>query len=126
MQDSDKKVAPLKRVTLALKAGTTPDKRDVKIETPFEFIFGLGTDGLVPFERKLADLSEGDEISIHIKGEEIPSYFQHLALSPTNITKALKNYYLDVRVLKVTTADPKEVIGAMANMVHCADHCCGH
>jgi hypothetical protein len=35
-------------------------------------------------------------------------------------------FYLKAKIMKVSEADPKEVIKAMAEAGSCGDHCCGH
>ena len=121
------KISALKKVTLSIEAGTAPDSMEL-IPKPslFEFIFGLGTQGLTPFEFELADKTAGYMICLHLKREEIPLVFQHLILPPLNIPKHLDSFYLKVQVIKVIPADQREVIKALAETASCDDHCCGH
>jgi hypothetical protein len=59
------KVENLKKVSLRLEAGTTAYRMDL---TPavleFEFIFGIGSGGMSPFEYQLVNKAAGEEIVI--------------------------------------------------------------
>jgi hypothetical protein len=118
---------PLKKVTLSFEAGTNPDSMDlIPRSAPFDFIFGLGTQGLTPFEFQLADKDEGDEVSFPLKRGDMDQFFQHLSLPELPIPGDRDTFYLRVRVMKVVPADQKEVIKALAEIASCDDHCCGH
>ena len=54
MDGAEEKIGALKKVTLSLEAGRSPEAMDLTSQPlPFEFIFGLGTAGLTPFEVEL-------------------------------------------------------------------------
>jgi len=121
------KIDNLKKITLSVEAGTTPDSVDLTPQSSqFEFIYGLGISGLTPFEIQLADKTVGDEICLHINREEIPQVFQHLILFPLNLPEHLDGFYLKLKIMKVIPAEQREVIKALAEIANCEDHCCGH
>jgi hypothetical protein len=127
MNENRQEIGPLKKITLELEAGTGPDKTDLTTEPiPFEFIFGAGSQGLSPFEFQLAYKEEGDDLSLQIKVEELPGFFQHLFIPSLAIPESINSFYLSVKIVKVSEAEPKEVIKAMAEAAACGDHCCGH
>ena len=127
MNENLQVVGPLKKIRLLLEAGTGPDKLDLSLEPiPFEFILGVGSQGLSPFEFQLADKKEGDGLSLHIRVEELSDLFQHLLIPSLAIPESISEIYLNVKIVKVSQADPKEVIKAMAEAAGCGDHCCGH
>lgn len=127
MRENGLAVAPLKKISLMLEAGTGPGKTDLTAKPiPFEFIFGVGAQGLSPFELELADRKEGDGLSIPVKREEQSDFFQHLFVPALTMPESTGAFYLKVKILKVSESDPKEVIKAMAEAAACADHCCGH
>lgn len=127
MNENLREVGPLKKISLLLEAGTRPDKTDLTAEPiPFEFIFGTGSQGLSPFEFELANKKEGDGLSMPIRGEELSDLFQHLFIPSLAIPESISAFYLKVKIVKVSEADPKEVIKAMAEAAECGDHCCGH
>jgi hypothetical protein len=121
------KIAPLKKVTLSMEAGTTPESMDLTHQPSlFEFIYGLGTRGLTPIEFHLADKTVEDEIRLQINGEEIPQFFQHLIPPPIKIPEDVDVLYLRFRVMEIISAEQREVIKALAEIADCGDDCCGH
>jgi hypothetical protein len=127
MNEKQQEIGPLKKISLLLKAGTDPDKTDLSAEPiSFEFIFGAGSQGLSPFEFELAGKREGDNFTLPIRREELSGFFQHLLLPSLAIPESTSVFFLKVKIVKVSEADPKEVIKAMAEAAACGDHCCGH
>jgi hypothetical protein len=121
------KIGVLKKITLSVEAGTAPDSMDLTPKSAhFEFIYGLGTSGLTPFEIQLADKTVGEEFQLHMRREEIPQVFQHLAFFPLNLPEDADSFYLRLKVKSVLQADQREVIKALAEIANCEDHCCGH
>lgn len=112
------KVENLNKVSLLLDSGGHV--------RPFEFIFGIGTDGLSPFEFKLAGKKEGDIVELELRREAVADMFQHLPIPPLQVPQEGERFHLRVRVEKVSPADQKEIIKAMAEIASCGDHCCGH
>jgi hypothetical protein len=92
----------------------------------FEFIYGLGTSGLTPFEIQLADTTVGEEVQLHMSREDIPQVFQHLVFFPLNLPEHADSFYLKLKIKSVLQADQREVIKALAEIANCEDHCCGH
>jgi hypothetical protein len=127
MNEERQAIGPLKKISLLLEAGTEPDKTDLT-EGPmeFEFIFGAGSQGLCPFEFQLAHKKEGDSLSLRVRGEEVADLFQHLLISSLAVPESAGTIYFKVKIVRVSEADPKEVIKAMAEAGSCGDHCCGH
>jgi hypothetical protein len=121
------KIENLKKVTLVLEAGTSSDHMNI---TPrpiqFEFVFGLGTFGLTPFEFTLADKICGDESLVRLHQENLQRYFEHINPPILRYTKDRKTFYLKVRILNISQADSKELLKAMARIADCGDNCCGH
>lgn len=120
------KIGPLKKVTLSMEAGTTPESMDL-IPKPslFEFIYGLGANGLTPIEFHLADKTVGDEVELQIDGKQIPQAFQHLIPPPIKNPEDADGIYLRFRVLEIIPADQREVVKALAEISNCGD-CCDH
>ena len=127
MSENRQGVGPLNKISILMEAGTGPDKTDLAAEPiPFEFIFGAGSQGLSPFEFELANKKEGEGFSMHVGVEELPDLFQHLFIPSLAVPESISSFYLKVKIVKVSEADPKEVIRAMAEAAACGDHCCGH
>jgi hypothetical protein len=112
------KIDHLRKVSLLLDEGGQA--------TPFEFIFGIGPEGLSPFEFELAGKKEGDVVALQMRGEDVPHTFQHLMFPELDKFERKESFLLKAHVEKVSPADQKEVIKAMAEMASCGEHCCGH
>jgi hypothetical protein len=127
MNKQQQTIGSLMKIRLLLEAGTGADRSDLTAEPiPFEFIFGAGSQGLSPFEFELAGKKEGDRVSISLRPEELSGLFQHLLVPFLAIPEGTSAFLLKVQIVKVTEAEPKEVIKAMAEAAACGDHCCGH
>jgi len=114
----------LKRVSLEIR---------FKEQTvPFDFIFGIASDGMCPFEYELLHKTVGDRLQLAVPQTKAPRIFAHLyrslctALSLSAIPETLN---LDIIVSAVTVADPREVVRAMAQATEaqgCGGDCgCG-
>jgi hypothetical protein len=127
MEERNAKVGPLKKITLILEAGRQPVTMDLTREpVSYNFIYGTGIQGLSPFEFALADKRAGDVLNLHLRGEEIPSFFQHLFIPQLAVLDGVGAFYLRVRVVEVSEPDQREIIKAMAEAAACGDSCCGH
>jgi hypothetical protein len=126
-RDSNQKVEGLKRITLSLEAGTVPDRMDLtEAPLPFEFIFGVGKQGLTPFEYALTDRCPGEEILVHVDAHQTCRMFEHLILPVSARVNETQGYYLKVRIEKIATPDPHAVVKAMAATAECGEDCgCG-
>lgn len=126
MNEHKAKVENLKKITVSVIAGTQPDAADLSPQPfEFDFIFGLGTEGLTPFERELADKSEGDEISLYLKPETIPNTFEHICFPINRLSRLPASFFLRARVVKAIPAENKDVVKGLAALASCGDHCCG-
>jgi hypothetical protein len=111
------KVEHLKKITLSIQAGTSQDTMDL---TPkyleLEFIFGLGPEGMTPFEYELADRSEGESTLLHLKKKDLCTFFEHLNPPLTDLFDAQDDVYLKVNIDAVRPAENREVVKAIADM----------
>lgn len=126
MSEHDRRIGPLEKVTLLMEArGDRGDSAATREEVRFEFIYGIGPQGLTPFEFELSSRKSGDELSIGLTKGDMEAFFQHL-IPPFNLRETEEAFSIRVRVIDVAPADQREVIQAMAEAASCADHCCGH
>jgi len=120
------KIEKLSKIFLSVKAGTIPDASDLSPEPiKFDFIFGLGTAGLTPFEYELSDKSEGDELALQIREEDIPQIFEHLRIPLPSLADSGASYHLKIRIDSISNASASEVVKAMAELAGCGGHDCG-
>ena len=127
MDEKDEKVGNLKKVAVLLEAGTRPETMDLTREPiPYDFVYGVGTHGLSPFEFELADKGEGDEMVIPVRTEEMANFFCHHFMPQLEIPEGVGAFYLRTLIAEVSAADQREVIKAMAEAATCGTGCCGH
>ena len=111
------KVENLKKITLSIQAGTSPDTMDLIPKYPnIGFIFGLGSEGMTPFEYELADRTEGESALLHLKKENFTSFFERLNPPLLDLFDGRDDVYLKVNIDAVTPAENREVVKAMADM----------
>jgi len=128
MNKSKEKIDNLKKIKLLIEAGKRPDLMDLTPDPfPFEFIFGLGPEGMTPFEYQLSGKTEGDEFLLPLKKEILQETFQHLYADFPKFSELSDLFYLKIRVVKVAAAETQEIIKALAIISSCGhDHCsCG-
>ena len=123
------KVETLKKISLKLEAGTSAQKMDLSLVNPdFEFIFGIGPSGITPFEYELVDKTEGQEILIELKKENMAVFFEHLQPPIIQAHDDVKALFLKIKIKTITAADQREVVKALADVTahgHGCDCGCG-
>ena len=121
------KVENLKKVTLRIEAGTNADHMDLTPKAlKFEFIFGIGPDGMCPFEYELVNKMEGDIVLLQLKKEEVHLLFGHLQLPVQSLLEEKNSSYLKATIAKIEQPDSKEVVKALAELTsHAGDCGCG-
>ena len=90
-----------------------------------EFIFGLGTEGMTPFEYELADRTEGESAMFHLKKEYFNRFFEHLNPPLLDLFDGRDDVYLKVNIESVRPAENREVVKAMADMAAHGGAGCG-
>jgi len=111
-------IQQLKKVKLAVLAGSEPGKHSL---TPspvvFEFIYGIGAEGLEPFEVALSDKCGGENVALTVTADEAPQFFGRF-LRPIRQLLGLHLFpptlFLHMTVTAVTDADNREVVRALA------------
>ena len=124
---SRNKIEPLKKVTLALEAGSSPAEMDITDHpVQVEFIYGLGAAGLSPFEYALADKASGDEVLLEVHCKDLCTTFHLLHLPFITRVGERSSFFLKTRITAVAAAGQREIIRAMAAQSACGDDCgCG-
>ena len=121
------KVENLKKVTLRLEAGTTADHLNLTPDAvEYEFIFGIGPDGMCPFEYELINKPKDEILLLQLNKEDIDKFAGHLRLPVLGLFEKNRSLYLKVTILKIEQPDSKEVIKALAALTSHAEGCgCG-
>jgi hypothetical protein len=127
MQTPPRTIGPLQEVKLSLEAGITADSVALTPQPiTYDFIFGLGAEGLVPFERALIDRRVGEQISLRLDPQALQATFEHLPLPGILLPAQAADLFLRVTVLAVAPADQREVIRQLAWRSACGGDCgCG-
>jgi hypothetical protein len=119
-------IAYMRKVTLSLSAGEEGKRTEAGLDPKqFDFIFGIGSDGLTPLERILEGRQEKDELLLETKGNDSVHIFQHLWFPEVDALFRQASSFLKITVLSVSEADPRDVIRALAETARCGDDCCG-
>jgi len=120
-------VENLTKVTLWLQAGTAADHTDLTpADLEFEFIFGIGSGGMCPFEYQLVNKAAGEEIVIQVKREELYPLFEHLRPPIMNLFEKYDVLHLKIKILRIAKPENTEVIKALSEMAsHHHDCDCG-
>lgn len=120
------RIENLKKVGLSTEAGTSPERMDL---TPnpldWEFIFGIGQEGLTPFEYELAGKGEGDEVIVRLEKGRVDALFGHLCRNLPPLGASSGTLFIKSRVTRVAPAESREVVRAMAESAACGEGCCG-
>lgn len=123
------KVEIMKKVGVTVSAGSQPGTSDLTGgPVPVEFIFGLGVEGLTPFEYSLAGKTVGEAVQVPVAPGEMGRTFCHLNRALPPMSAPSGTFYVTARVDAVAPADSREVVQAMALMSQCGggDGCgCG-
>ena len=128
-EDKTHTVKPLHAIRLAVLAGSRAGAGDLTPEPlELEFIFGLGVQGLTPFERLLEGLPLGGEKALELPRASVPTTFLNLTPFFIELADRQDPLFLTVRIAGIRPAESREVIRAMARMAECGDDCCcgGH
>jgi len=127
MNESNRHVENLKKITLSLAAGTSESTMDITPQpSSMEFIFGLGPEGMTPFEYRLVDHRIGDEVLIKIKPGDLSETFQHIPRPVWILPQNLDTVYLRAKILTISQPDNREIVKAMAAIAqHGGDGCGG-
>ena len=121
-------VENLKKITLTLQAGTSPDTMDLTLQySSFEFIFALGQEGMSPFEYELLNKAEGDEVLLHINKQTFYTFFEHLNPPIGDLFEGRDDVFLNAKIAVVAAADNRDIVKALAEMTaHSGGGCdCG-
>ena len=123
----------LKKVVLSLMAGSKSEKFNLTgSPVVLEFIYGVASDGLCPFESTLGDKHEGDELVLNVPAADAPEFFGHIFQSLRQTLGLLimpETIHLQIEVTVVVDADNREVVQSLAKaLAHgsCGGSCgCG-
>jgi len=121
MTDSIREVVNV-RLEIALPGDETSEPHGI------EFIYGLQTDGLTPFERKLADKVVGESLLFRKGMAFAPDFFGHLypVIAPFLVDDSSgKGQDVQFTVTGVSPAANRDIVKALAQKISCGSGDCG-
>lgn len=111
-------IQALKKITLSVQAGSEAMNFSLTPSSVIiEFIYGVASDGLTPFEVALGDKVSGDLLNLSVSNSEAADYFGNLfpvVRQKLGIHLLPEVLFLQVEVNSVTVADNREVVQALA------------
>jgi hypothetical protein len=127
MKAPARSIAPLDKVTIKLKtapaSGSTGGNTGA---TEAGFIFGLGVEGMTPFEIMLSGKAVGDRIDVPIEKGCPEEFFGHLGGTLFGPLRPIPPFTLNVTILSIEKAQDLEIIQALAKLVKgCGGGCAG-
>ena len=120
------KVENLKKITLDIQTGMSPEHMDYQGGVrQYEFVFGIATEGMTPFEFELVGKHQGESVFFKLNKAMAPMFFEHLNLPVWDLFNARKDIFLKVTVTSVVPATEREILKAMTDAVHHGGGGCG-
>jgi hypothetical protein len=116
----------MKKITVSLEAGKTPDNMHLN-EPPlsFQFIYGVGAEGVCLFEKALFEKQSGDEILLQVDPHQSGEIFGHLKQALINFLPMAAPFYLKTTITAIEAADNREIVQAIAKGTGSCDCECG-
>ena len=121
------RVDALRKIGVSIEAGQSPEAMDLTTAAlELDFIFGIGTGGISPFEYALVNRRSGERITVPVRRKQGPAFFGHLSHPILRHVGAAGDFYLAVRITGVSLPENREVVRAMAETAGCGPGCdCG-
>ena len=119
------KVTPLHYVTVEFRLYDEKQENQVlEASGQHRFLYGVESwiDGV---DQRLESLEEGESLELVLESETAAFVASRL-LHQDELSKVEKSLVLELKVLEVVKAEPREVVQALAATVHCCDHCGSH
>jgi hypothetical protein len=122
MPETHPNIENLMKVTLDIEA---EDLAAGSGNKSFQFVYGVGPDGITPFEKALFGKVAGDRVRLEIAPTEYLLTVGHLAMPLREQTGITSPAGMQVTITDVVKARDREVVQAMAAGGGCSDCDCG-
>jgi FKBP-type peptidyl-prolyl cis-trans isomerase 2 len=119
------RVTPLHYVTVEFRLqGESEADHTRETSGQHRFLYGVESwiDGI---DQQLESLSEGEALKLLLEPDTAAHVAYHL-LRQDDQQEVDKRMVLELKIIAVAKAEPKEVVKALAASVHCCDHCGSH
>jgi hypothetical protein len=115
MNSEQNEVGYMKKISLSLVAATSEKNMDPAVKPfDFNFVYGVGAEGITLFEKALFGKRPGDEIAVEVSPHQVDETLGHLRQPIQNLLPGKPPYFLKVRVVSVDTPGQRELIRAIA------------
>jgi len=124
MQSNGVCVEPLKRVVIGVSGGTkAKGKQTFGPHRTVSFIFGLGSEGLTPFEMTIEGKRPGEVVVLDLDNEDKLQFFGHVLLWFMPDQGVLDSEVLRVVVKELKDVPQREIIRELAEITEFGHGC---
>jgi hypothetical protein len=118
-------VSPLHYITVEFRL-RDPDQEERLIEKSGQHRFLYGVEPWIDgVDQQLENLREGDHLKLNLDTDA--AAFVASRLFPLGEwSKVERGLALELKIVEIVKAEPREVVKALAATVHCCDHCGDH
>ena len=117
------KVTPLHYVKVEFRLY---DEENQALEASGQHRFLDGVESWIEgVDQRLESLTEGEYLELMLESEAAVFVASQL-LHQDELSKVEESLVLELKIVEIVKAEPKEVVQALAATVHCCDHCGDH
>ena len=118
-------VTPLHYVTVEFRLyDEEQQNRTMEASGQHRFLYGVES-WIEGVDQRLESLAEGEHLELVLESEAATFVASRL-LQQDELTKVENSLILEVKIVDIIKAEPREVVQALAATVHCCDHCGDH
>jgi FKBP-type peptidyl-prolyl cis-trans isomerase 2 len=118
-------VMPLHYVTVAFRLyDENQENQDVEASGQHRFLYGVES-WIEGVDQRLESLTEGEYLELMFE-PEAAAFVASKLLQQDALPKVEESLVLELKIVEIVKAEPKEVVQALAATVHCCDHCGDH
>ena len=115
MNQHEAEVTYLKKIRLSIVTGSSSESiSGTGKPMDYDFIFGVGKDGITAFEKTLFGKKAGEEIALEVKSDQLNEVFGHLKNALQDVLPSATVFSLKARINSISTPDDREVVSAIA------------
>lgn len=93
--------------------------------TEMAFVYGIGLQGLVPFEQLIERKAVGQLVCVSLRGHARQAFFGHLQCQVTIPADATVAWAVSAEIKRVSKPSDRMIVDAMAHMSACEHNGCG-
>jgi FKBP-type peptidyl-prolyl cis-trans isomerase 2 len=118
-------VMPLHYITVEFRLhGQDQEEQVIKESGQHRFLYGVEP-WIEGVDQQLENLGEGEHLELNLD-PDAAAFVASRLLPGGEWSKVESGLTLELKVVEIVKAEPKEVVKALAATVHCCDHCGNH